>query len=99
MIAKRFLEYRTDTLIEAGGTLSVVEGDSMTEQQRQQAFIAALERLIEQYGFTVKAQLQQEQLGSVLQIRGVVAVEPVPNWQPERTDLEAAIPGTTREPE
>jgi hypothetical protein len=56
----------------------------MTEQQRQQAFIDALNQLSQQYGFTLNAVIQAEQLNNnVVQARAVVIVEAVPNWQPE----------------
>ena len=54
----------------------------MSESERYQAFIAALNEASQFYGFQVGAQVQPEALGPVIQVRAVVTILAVPNWQP-----------------
>jgi ribosomal protein L7Ae-like RNA K-turn-binding protein len=54
----------------------------MTEEERRQAFIKALEEAAKRYGVTVANVVQTEQLGSVVQARAVMVITPDPNWQP-----------------
>jgi LysM repeat protein len=55
----------------------------MTEQERQQTFVEALNQLSQQYGFTLNAVIQAEQLNNnVVQARAIVVVEPVADWKP-----------------
>jgi hypothetical protein len=59
----------------------------MTEQERQQAFIQALQEAEQRYGFKVVSTLYVEGIGAVMPLDsgyikpGAVSVVPIPNWQ------------------
>jgi hypothetical protein len=54
----------------------------MSESERYQAYLAALNEASQVYGFQVSAQVQSEALGPVVQVRAVVTILAMPNWQP-----------------
>ena len=71
----------------------------MSEAERYQAYIAAINEASHLYGFQVNAQVQPEMLGQVVQVRAVMAIAPIPNWQPpasispNHTPAQATIVG------
>jgi hypothetical protein len=63
----------------------------MTALERQQAFLEGLKTLERQYGLTIQAVVQQEQLGPVWQVRAVPVVVPIDSWTSEvRTETVTA---------
>jgi hypothetical protein len=59
----------------------------MTEQQRQQAFVQALQEAEQKYGFTVISTIQVDGLGPVMTLGqshikpGPISIVPVEGWQ------------------
>jgi hypothetical protein len=54
----------------------------MTSEERQQAFAAAYNALVQQYGVVLEAQLQAEQLGTAILTKPVIVVALVNGWLP-----------------
>lgn len=53
----------------------------MTEQQRLEAFAAAVKAAAARYGVEMTAVAQPEQLGAVIQVRAVIQARTVDGWQ------------------
>lgn len=70
----------------------------MNETERYQAYMTALNEATRLYGFQVSAQVQPETLGPVLQVRPIISIVTVQNWQPpaihipNQTDEKASLP-------
>lgn len=60
----------------------------MTPEERQQAFAAAYNSLVQQYGVVLEAQLQAEQLGTAILTKPVIVVSLVNGWQPAPSPKE-----------
>jgi len=55
----------------------------MSVEQRLQAFQHGLAQLQQQYGISLKADIQAEQLGDAILTRPVLQAIPAPDWQPD----------------
>ena len=64
----------------------------MSEAERYQAYLAALNAASSRYGFQVSTQVQPEALGPVVQVRAVLAITAVPNWQPPEGTSPDPVP-------
>lgn len=53
----------------------------MNEQERQAAYIEALNELSARYGFQVIAQVQARPLGPVVQCEAQLVVQPIAGWK------------------
>lgn len=62
----------------------------MTPEERQQAFTAEYNALVQKYGIVLEAQLQAEQLGTAVLTKPVMVVALVNGWQPLQAPKENA---------
>jgi hypothetical protein len=61
----------------------MAQAATLDQQERQKAYLEALNQLSQQHGFTLNAVIQAEQLNNnVVQARAIVVVEPVADWKP-----------------
>jgi len=56
---------------------------TMNEHERLKGFQQGLAQLQQQYGITLKADIQAEQLGDAILTRPVLQAIPAPDWQPD----------------
>ena|SRR5258708_23826448 len=54
----------------------------MNDQERRDAFVTAVEKIVQQHGLTFQAALVPEMLGVVLQVRAQLQVIPLAGWSP-----------------
>lgn len=66
----------------------------MTEQERQAAFIRALNDATDKYGFVVEARVIMRQYGAMFQVEPDRVVVPLAGWIPPENHKEPAIQAT-----
>ncbi len=59
---------------------------TMTEQDRQQGFVRAVQEAERRFGMTIVAAIQPEMLGNVLQARATLTVAPIASWAPPQPE-------------
>lgn len=54
----------------------------MTEEERRDAFIQAVNEAAKKYGFMIEPGIQTEQLGQAVLAKPIATIAPIPGWQP-----------------